>query len=68
MWCNHANYTFGRLLLLCCIPHQEAAKHAAMDVALLRLTHEGVLHDSVLHQQGLTRSQGGHICHSPCLS
>ena len=50
------------------IPHDEAAKHSAVNVALLRLADKGVLHGCVTHEHGILRGQGWHVNHSTCLT
>ena len=51
-----------------CLPHDKPAKHSAMDVALLRLTHKCVMHGGVTYQHGIAGAEGRHISHCSALS
>lgn len=48
-------------------PHEEAAKDAAVQVALLWLAHKDVGGGCVAHEHAVPRSQGGQVSHGPCL-
>ncbi len=50
------------------LPHYEAAKHSAVNVALLWLANKGVLHGSVPHEHCIAGCEGGHVYHCPCLA
>ena len=52
---------------MCHRPHQEASKHAPMNVSLLRLAREGVLQGRVRHEHGVGLRQAGHVYQNPGL-
>ena len=49
-------------------PHDETPKDPTMDVALLWLAYKSVLHGGVAHEHCISRGQGWHVCHGPCLT